>query len=389
MPTLEELKMLQSLPLDIKIAKTKLRIKEWYEYWGGDVYVSFSGGKDSTVLLDIARQIYPDIEAVFADTGLEFPEVRKFAKNQENVTVIRPKTNFKEVIIKYGYPVISKEVAQMVSEARVGLKRNDGSYKYRIMKMRGEMLNSDGEKSIYNYEKYEFLLYAPFEVSEKCCTQMKKIPFKEYEKRTKKRPIIGTMAAESRLRKQGWLKYGCNAFEKKRTSCNPMSFWIENDILTYLHEFKKEYAASYGKIVPKQKDQLDGQMTLYEVLNDFRECEFCTTGCKRTGCIFCLFGITQDRTRIINLQDQEPKLADYVLRGGEFNEKGMWQPSAEGLGYWFVLAWLDAVGGIYIPFIGRDQYETAHGNEKTKKLLYAKLDKTIGEKRVERGIQSD
>lgn len=389
MPTLEELKMLQSLPLDIKIAKTKLRIKEWYEYWGGDVYVSFSGGKDSTVLLDIARQIYPDIEAVFADTGLEFPEVRKFAKNQENVTVIRPKTNFKEVIVKYGYPIISKEVAQMVSEARVGLKRNDGSYKYRIMKMRGETLNSDGEKSVYNYEKYEFLLYAPFEVSEKCCTQMKKIPFKEFEKRTGKRPIIGTMAAESRLRKQGWLKYGCNAFEKKRASCNPMSFWIENDILTYLHELKKEYAASYGEIVPKQKDQLDGQMTLYEVLNDFRECEFCTTGCKRTGCIFCLFGITQDKTRIINLQDQEPKLADYVLRGGEFNEKGMWQPSAEGLGYWFVLAWLDAVGGIYIPFSGRDRYETAHGNEKTKKLLYAKLDKTVGEKRVERGIQSD
>lgn len=50
MPTLDELKLLQALPLELKIAKTKARIKDWVDFYGVDgVYVSFSGGKDSTV----------------------------------------------------------------------------------------------------------------------------------------------------------------------------------------------------------------------------------------------------------------------------------------------------------------------------------------------------
>ena len=62
--TEESLKILQALPLELKIKKTENRIREWYEYYGGEVYIAFSGGKDSTVLLDIARRLYPDIEAV-------------------------------------------------------------------------------------------------------------------------------------------------------------------------------------------------------------------------------------------------------------------------------------------------------------------------------------
>lgn len=71
--TIDDLAMLQALPLDVKIEKTKRRIKEWYDYWDGQVYVSFSGGKDSTVLLDLVRNVcgYTDVPAVFVDTGLE------------------------------------------------------------------------------------------------------------------------------------------------------------------------------------------------------------------------------------------------------------------------------------------------------------------------------
>ena len=46
--TISDLKQMQALPLDQKITMTKRRIMDWYEYWGGEVYVSFSGGKDST-----------------------------------------------------------------------------------------------------------------------------------------------------------------------------------------------------------------------------------------------------------------------------------------------------------------------------------------------------
>ena len=59
MPTKDELKALQSLPLKVKVAKTKQRIREWVDRFGTDgVYVSFSGGKDSTVLLHIVREMY-------------------------------------------------------------------------------------------------------------------------------------------------------------------------------------------------------------------------------------------------------------------------------------------------------------------------------------------
>lgn len=116
--TKEHLAQLQALPLPLKIKKTELRIKEWYEYWEGDVYVSFSGGKDSTVLLDIARRLYPDIEAVFSDTGLEYPEIKEYVKTYSNVTIVRPKHSFKQILTKYGYPIISKEVANVVDGAR-------------------------------------------------------------------------------------------------------------------------------------------------------------------------------------------------------------------------------------------------------------------------------
>lgn len=56
-----QLKQRQSLPLEAKIQLTRQRIIDFYEYFDGEVYISFSGGKDSTVLLDIARKIYQDI----------------------------------------------------------------------------------------------------------------------------------------------------------------------------------------------------------------------------------------------------------------------------------------------------------------------------------------
>lgn len=119
MPTNDELRILQAYPLEMKIKKTQLRIREWVNYYGVDgVYVSFSGGKDSTVLLHIVREMYPDIEAVFVNTGLEYPEIQKFVKTFDNVTVLTPKMNFREVITKYGYPFISKEVAERVHNAR-------------------------------------------------------------------------------------------------------------------------------------------------------------------------------------------------------------------------------------------------------------------------------
>ena len=117
--TAEDLKMMQALPLDLKIRLTQDRIKAWVNYYGVDgVYVSFSGGKDSTVLLDIVRKMYPEVKAVFSNTGLEYPEIQKFVRKHDNVEIITPKMKFSEVITQYGYPLISKEVAEAIYYAR-------------------------------------------------------------------------------------------------------------------------------------------------------------------------------------------------------------------------------------------------------------------------------
>lgn len=77
---------------------------------------------DSTVLLHLVRQIYPDVKAVYCDTGLEYPEIKNFVKSCTNVEIIRPELSFKEVIKTYGYPIISKGVIQSIERVR----SNDG-----------------------------------------------------------------------------------------------------------------------------------------------------------------------------------------------------------------------------------------------------------------------
>lgn len=111
------LHQLQALPLDAKILMTQQRIREWYNYWHGDVYCSFSGGKDSTVLAHLVHDLYPKVPLVFANTGLEYPEIQAFARKM-GAEFVRPKMSFSEVISKYGYPIISKETAEAIHAAR-------------------------------------------------------------------------------------------------------------------------------------------------------------------------------------------------------------------------------------------------------------------------------
>lgn len=119
--TAYDLAQMQSLPLEAKITMTKRRIREWYEHWDGNVYVSFSGGKDSTVLLHLVREMYPDVPAVFVDTGLEYPEIKAFVKTFDNVKILKPlkrvdrgryvNTSFRKIIAEEGYPLISKDAS--------------------------------------------------------------------------------------------------------------------------------------------------------------------------------------------------------------------------------------------------------------------------------------
>lgn len=310
MPSKEELQMLQALPLELKIMKTQQRIREWVQYYGENgVAVSFSGGKDSTVLLHLVRQLYPNVEAMFVDTGLEYPEIRQFVKTFDNVTILRPKMRFDEVIKTYGYPIISKGVSNCVRGAKLGQKS-------RINLLNGKDCDGTDRKSKFSHEKYKPLLSVDFKISEMCCDVMKKRPSYNYQKRTGKKPIIATMAAESILRETNWLKSGCNAFENRHPKSAPMSFWTEQDVLQYIKENNLPIASVYGDVVYKENPE-QMRMEDYGIENCGTD-KLCTTGCNRTGCIFCAFGahLEKGESRFQRLKRTHPKQYDYCMNGG-------------------------------------------------------------------------
>lgn len=244
----------QSLPLSAKIKLTQMRIRQWHDHWDGDIYVAFSGGKDSTVLLDLVRDMYKNVPAVFADTGLEYPEIREFVKEFDNVTFVKPKMSFKKVIETYGYPVISKQKARYIRDLQQPTERNEKTRLLRMGKIDGKSKTSELPA------KWRFLVNAPFKISEQCCDIMKKNPMKDYQKKTGRHPIVGTMAEDSSQRRMAYIKTGCNSYKSDGMSM-PMSFWVEDDIWEYIKTKNLPY------------------------------CKIYDMGERRTGCMFCMFGL--------------------------------------------------------------------------------------------------
>ncbi len=124
------MKDLQSYPLDMKISLCRQRLREFIRE--NDVYFSFSGGKDSEVLVHIGAILlkelgYKDMHVVYINAGLDYLSVRKFVR--EFCTYIEqsigievvlhertPETSFYQVLRTDGYPLISKEVSQAIRE---------------------------------------------------------------------------------------------------------------------------------------------------------------------------------------------------------------------------------------------------------------------------------
>lgn len=426
--TIGDLYQMQSLPLSDKIKMTERRIREWLDYYGSDgIYVSFSGGKDSTVLMDLARKICPDIPAVYVDTGLEYPEIREFVGRYRNVEVLRPKMNFREVIHKYGYPFIGKEVAGCVYGSRRYIEKlverertKEGSgiipnYSYMAdlagigrrgredelyqRLMRGEIPSADiktpvrylilqgkyvhkehGEEKqeyskMYNKERYKFFLEAPFEISHNCCNVMKKAPMHGYAKRTERMPMTAQMASESRLRTTNWLKNGCNGFHMKSPVSNPMSFWTEQDVLEYIYCRRLPIAGIYGDVLAesgaagkKRRRKKTEELGIF----DEGKPVYRTSGSSRTGCIYCGFGCHREKSpnRWETAEKlSNPALIDYMLRGGGFDESGIWKPDSRGLGFWFVIEWINVHGNLHIIMPHREEYLEKYMDAETKKYL--------------------
>ena len=317
--TVERLRELQALPLERKIMITQTRIIEFYEKLKGQVYISFSGGKDSTVLLHIARQLYPSIPAVFSNTGLEYPEIRMFALSFDNVAEVFPvwgrlgnknnkpsnmPINFKDVVYLYGYPIISKEVAQTIEEART----TPGGQRYK------RLFDPKVGTKKYKQIKYNPLYFLPVKITRKCCNVMKKRPLQSYEKQENKYKVMATMTEESILRQTEWIRQGCNALNGKTIKSTPMSFWTEQDVLQYIVSNNIPIASVYGDIVSVDSDGLE-----YDARSGMNfGCKLKCTGCKRTGCIFCGFGLHMEKgeTRFQRLAKKHPRQYEFCIGGG-------------------------------------------------------------------------
>lgn len=285
------LRQRQSMPLDAKIIMSQRRIKAWHEHYKGRVYVAFSGGKDSMVLLHLVRQAYPNTPGVFVKTGLQYPSVVTLAQGQSNVRTIRPKMTFRQVLDHYGFPVVSKRVAQYVCE----VQNSRGETATKRLRLTGIKTNGTSSKMGMIPYKWQYLCDAPFKISDRCCLALKKRPARKAEKEFGK-AMIGMMVGDSNGRLQSYIMHGCNAFHLKRPRSLPLAFWTEQDILQYHQRFGLPLASVYGQIVGS-----NGDLSL--------------TGAQNTGCIFCGFGahLEQKPNRFQRLRVTHPKLWQYCM----------------------------------------------------------------------------
>ncbi len=372
----EDLEKFQAESLDDKIQRTFAKVGEWYSRWGNEVYVSFSGGKDSTVLADICARwckvIGKPLYLVFVNTGLEYPEIQMHVKFfaqwlrdkygiEVVLDILRPEMRFDEVVKTYGYPLIGKRQADSVDLGRKNLK--DKKYTLRLLTLgidpdeaeemglslpSAEMLdryNKTRDGSKYNTPKYRPLLYTDFETSAKCCSVMKKAPMDEYAKKTGRKPIMATMAVESMVRESAWLKNGCNMFDGNKPKSAPMSFWTEQDVLQYIKEEQIPIASVYGDVVYETApDQM--RIEDYGIYGAGVD-RLTTTGCDRTGCIFCAFGchLEKEPSRFQRLKETHPRQYEYCIGGGEYDENGVWKPNKQGLGMGHVFDELNEIYG--------------------------------------------
>lgn len=322
----QELTMLQALPLDIKIAKSKLRIKEAIDYFGVDgVYVPVSGGLDSgllSYLVELVQKEYnipkKSIPRVNSNTRNEYPGVLKMARMLSDVEMTSLKSPY-EVWGEEGYPVASKKTSRMIRDIQNPTEKNLAT---RTLYLTG--IKKDGTKGSSQCKLakkwYPFIdekQDIKIKCSEKCCDIVKKEPLKRYEKQTKRIPLIATMADEGGARESGYLKTGCNSFKNGKSM--PIGFWTKQDVLEAYLLFDLEYASEYGEIIRLEDGTLD------------------TTGEKRTGCFSCTMGVQMEKgeNRFQRMKRLYPKMYNHCINGG-YSDNGVWKPK-NGLGLGYVL----------------------------------------------------
>ncbi len=298
---MQKMKQRMALSFEDKLELTRRRIKDWYQHWDGEVYIALSGGRDSTVLTHIVRSIYPDVPAVFSDTGLEMPEIRDFVKQIDNVVRVRPKKSFNRVIEDDGFALVSKQTAKMI---RV-LKEGDTGRNSNMHRLYDSGVNREG---IFSQRwmlpaKWRKVVSSNIKVSEACCDHLKKEPLDTYAKESGRKPFTGMMVSEGGARDRLTV---CNAYDSNKPKSNPLLFWTESDIAEYIEKFNVDICdVYYDRIIDKsgetiissKNDEFLKVVLSKNIINSFGGIIFYDDDTKlipaekRTGCMFCMFGV--------------------------------------------------------------------------------------------------
>lgn len=250
--------------LDDKVNDACHRIEELYNETEGHCYVSFSGGKDSTVLLALIKlceEVYTippgGIPAVFSNTGIELGVTVNFVKwvkenYYSNVVMVRPVKSFDQVLKENGKPLKSKLKAELLHRWHIG-KRTDF--------LKGSLIDGQLPTGTHTWktrigDKDMHMLHEDFPIiaSEKCCKFMKKDAFHKYEKETGAQgAIIGIRTGEGGAREisaRARVKHGgkiCTLYKGKSLRKAPIIDWSEEDINEFIKRYKVPLSEAYTK----------------------------------------------------------------------------------------------------------------------------------------------
>jgi 3'-phosphoadenosine 5'-phosphosulfate sulfotransferase (PAPS reductase)/FAD synthetase len=300
----ENFRLMKNRPYGVKPLFSMKRVQEWHQHWKGQIYISFSGGLDSSVLAYIVCQAYEQyhlegkIPLVFSDTGMEFPEIREFVHEYTEwlkgkfpdldieLVTIRPKHTFQWVCENKGFPLISKETAAKIRKLRHGKLKE----RYRNYLLHGDERGKYGMLS----KKWQYLADTreiKEDISDQCCDVLKKEPFKRYIKETGRYPFIGITQDESFRRENQYNHTGCNVYDGTTIKSQPMGFWPKQEVIRYAVENEIPICSVYGKPVKNEAG------------------EWVFTGEQRTGCVLCGFGchLESEPNRIQRLCDSDVK----------------------------------------------------------------------------------
>lgn len=293
--------------LEEKYKKENLPTSEW------KVLISFSGGKDSTVLLDLVVKIHKKIKSkvklipAYA-YEITFPETLVFIKKiisnyqkknkyLQELLLAKPKLPWFEILKQKGYPIYSKQISVILNRIKKVKSKNGltrwifgiNTSRYKLSKNRLFLLDNRMKDftsciptnkfdEFYNYFKNS-LLINDYDYSEKCCDYVK-----GGLKHNKTPSFVGTMASESELRKKSWIHNGCNILNGHKLLSRPLSLFETKDIWKYIYKNRIQINKIYG-YKPSAKT--------YE--NSISSLKY-----ERLGCISCPYGSHLETNKKLN-----------------------------------------------------------------------------------------